>query len=469
MKKFKFLAVVLVLALVVVGFAPAGDVYAAKKTVVKNQKQLMAALAKGEKNIVINSNKKISLSIPAGDYKDVTFSVKSAKADIAVAAGAIVKGISIDSKDAKVDLKIRGSVGSIDAPKAGAKLNLNVMPEATVTQIAVSGKGADIAAKVDGVVTDLVVAKKADIAISGNSAEPINVVVDNKNANIETDVPVNAFFNVAAALKVSDKAAEASTVNAADEKIAAKVAKSVEGVDASAIEIAEYIPSDPIPQGVPDEAPAEEKKEEEQKPAQQQTSGGGSGGNYDPDPSPTAPYELSYTYTVRSNGGNHQGFTAVYTLGGKSWNLTRSNGNTFRLDAINFGTSDRTASFSTNFGLFGTIIYNVNTESIRVISAPGWSVKDGSGNTVVTPNTEVSMSTLTSAGSLVYENGGSSTTLSSGGISFIASFFNASKTVSSADELFTKLEGTLMSGFATTLAGYIVSKVTNMSDGSTTR
>lgn len=252
---------------------PVNSYAAAKKSVVvTNQKQLEKALKNGATNIVIKTNKKVKITIPATkkaakasisvQAKNATITnkasvksivIKDAKAfvesgknndikitdsklSLTVAKGSKGADIKVAKKDAEIKVVAKGDVASVTVAKT-AEVKISVAKTATVDSVNVAAKGAEVDVNAKGTVSDVNVSKKAadtklnikasgkvenvqidakaDVAVAGTTKETIKVTVNAKDTTIKAETAVDTTLNADAKVDLS-KGAEGSKVTTAE-------------------------------------------------------------------------------------------------------------------------------------------------------------------------------------------------------------------------------------------------------------
>ena len=239
-----------------------------KKVVVTSQKQLEKALKSGATNIVIKTDKKIKITIPASkkaekvsisvQAKNATITnnatvksivIKDAKAfvesgknndikitddnlSLIVAKTSTGSDISVAKKDAAITVVAKGDVASVTVAKT-ANVTLTVNKNATVDSVNVAAKGASVDLNAKGTVSDVKVSEKAadtklninasgkvenvqidakaDVAVAGSTTEAVKVTVNAKDTTIKAKTAIDTTLNADTKLDLS-KGAEGSTV-----------------------------------------------------------------------------------------------------------------------------------------------------------------------------------------------------------------------------------------------------------------
>lgn len=252
---------------------PVNSYAAAKKSVVvTNQKQLEKALKNGATNIVIKTNKKVKITIPATkkaakasisiQAKNATITnkasvksivIKDAKAfvesgknndikitdsklSLTVAKESKGADIKVAKKDAEIKVVAKGDVASVTVAKT-ADVTLTVNKTATVDSVNVAAKGASVDLNAKGTVSDVKVSEKAadtklninasgkvenvqidakaDVAVAGSTTEAVKVTVNAKDTTIKAETAVETTLNADAKVDLS-KGAEGSKVTTAE-------------------------------------------------------------------------------------------------------------------------------------------------------------------------------------------------------------------------------------------------------------
>lgn len=258
------LAFAMVLTVMPVNSYAASD----KKVVVTSQKQLEKALKSGATNIVIKTDKKIKITIPASkkaekvsisvqaknatitnkasvksiEIKDAKAFVESGKnndikitdSKLSLTVTKASKGADIQVAKKNADIKVvaKGDVASVTVAKT-ANVALTVNKTAKVDSVNVAAKGASVDLNAKGTVSDVKVSEKAadtklninasgkvenvqidakaDVAVAGSTTEAVKVTVNAKDTTIKAETPIDTTLNADTKLDLS-KGAEGSTV-----------------------------------------------------------------------------------------------------------------------------------------------------------------------------------------------------------------------------------------------------------------
>ena len=344
------LAFAMVLTVMPVNSYAASD----KKVVVTSQKQLEKALKSGATNIVIKTDKKIKITIPASkkaekvsisvqaknatitnkasvksiEIKDAKAFVESgknndikitdSKLSLTVAKESKGADIKVAKKDAEIKVVAKGDVASVTVAKT-AEVKISVAKTATVDSVNVAAKGAEVDVNAKGTVSDVNVSKKAadtklnikasgkvenvqidakaDVAVAGTTKEAVKVTVNAKDTTIKAETAVDTTLNADAKVDLS-KGAEGSKVTTA-ENVKADVANNttdkVTVTDSTGKETS-------VDAGKTETTKDESKKDDEKKDDQKkddQNSGGGSGGSSGTvTPTPTPSEQVGKIYRI---------------------------------------------------------------------------------------------------------------------------------------------------------------------------
>ena len=324
------LAFAMVLTVMPVNSYAASD----KKVVVTSQKQLEKALKSGATNIVIKTDKKIKITIPASKKAEkVSISVQAKNATItnnATVKSIVIKDakafvesgknndikitdsklsltvakeskgadIKVAKKDAEIKVVAKGDVASVTVAKT-AEVKISVAKTATVDSVNVAAKGAEVDVNAKGTISDVNVSKKAadtklnikasgkvenvqidakaDVAVAGTTKEAVKVTVNAKDTTIKAETAVDTTLNADAKVDLS-KGAEGSKVTTAENvkaDVANNTADKVTVTDSTGKETS-------VDAGKTETTKDESKKDDEKKDDQKkddQSSGGSSGGS----------------------------------------------------------------------------------------------------------------------------------------------------------------------------------------------
>lgn len=156
--------------------------------VAKTQKQLEKLLSdENTKTIQINTTKKITITIPKGDF-DKKIVINAPKASV-VNKGRF-NGITVTNLT-KYTEKTKGNTLTVK----DSKLTLAVPKSAEVKSVTVSNKKADVKIVADGSVKKVTVNAAKSVDIQGDHKKPINVNSNAKGATIKANSAVNVTMN----------------------------------------------------------------------------------------------------------------------------------------------------------------------------------------------------------------------------------------------------------------------------------
>lgn len=178
-----------------------------KDGTVTNQQELNTILGSGAAFITIKTTEAVNLVIPAGTYTKQKLVVDAPNADITNSG----KFASITIKQIKPNTWTENAVGNVlNVLASNSRI---VVATGSAVSIEVNQEGAVLKLENNGTVENVIVAKKADIAVSGASDQDIPVVINAANIKITSSVPLNLDCKVKAEL-VLLKGAEATKVQA---------------------------------------------------------------------------------------------------------------------------------------------------------------------------------------------------------------------------------------------------------------
>lgn len=183
-------------------------------TIVSTQQKLLAALKKQPSEVTFQTDRKTTVIIPEGEYKNTTLIVDAPKATIENAA--VYKEIKI--KAIKPNTWIEKAIGNlinVVAKEAriqvanGAKANIEVNEGA---------EGAEDARVIrvenQGTVSSLSLSAKATLLIEGNKQNriPLTIEENGKDATVNTSVPLDVTANAAIVLQLHSGAEKSSEI-----------------------------------------------------------------------------------------------------------------------------------------------------------------------------------------------------------------------------------------------------------------
>ena len=178
----------LAIALMISCISPMCVQAASNTKVAKTQKQLEKLLAdKNTKTIQINTTKKITITIPKGDF-DKKIIINAPKASV-VNKGQF-NGITVTNLT-KYTEKTKGNTLTVK----DNKLTLTVPKSAEVKSVTVSNKKADVKIVADGNVKKVTVNSAKSVDILGDHTKPINVNSNAKGATIKANSAINVTMN----------------------------------------------------------------------------------------------------------------------------------------------------------------------------------------------------------------------------------------------------------------------------------
>ncbi len=177
---------------------------------VTNQKELEELLGNGVQMITLSTTDKVSLKIPAGNYKGTTLVVDAPNAEI------YNYGVfkSIEIRRIAADTWHEEAQGNeIVITSGNSRI---VVGENASVRIEVTAAGAKVIIENNGVITEVALEKESDITITGTSTKPVPVAIHTAGAKITSSVPLAVETKAPATLTLL-KGAEKTTV-ATDKK-----------------------------------------------------------------------------------------------------------------------------------------------------------------------------------------------------------------------------------------------------------
>lgn len=174
---------------------------------VTNQQELNALLGSKVTLITIKTTEAVNFVIPSGTYTKQKLIVDAPNADVTNSG----KFASITIKQIKPNTWTEMAIGNVlNVMASDSRI---VVASGSAVSIEVNQEGAVLKIENNGTVENVIVAKKADIAVSGASDQDIPVVINAANITITSSVPLNLDCKVKAEL-VLLKGAEATKVQA---------------------------------------------------------------------------------------------------------------------------------------------------------------------------------------------------------------------------------------------------------------
>ncbi|MHB8131196.1 MAG: InlB B-repeat-containing protein, partial [Mobilitalea sp.] len=221
------IAVLLVIAMVLSSIPQTTQAAVAKTSkTVYNQAQLTAALAdKNIETITIQTSVALKFTVPSKAYKTKTLVINSSKASI-TNSGIFKKIIVTNAKTITENAK--GNSLTLN----DNKLTINVGKGAEVKTITLNGKNANYNIANNGKINNIVLSKKAEVVLTGNSSEKIAVQIKTaaKASYIISSVPVvitTATDGIISLKKGAEGSTVTSTYKDAILKVENKTTKSI--------------------------------------------------------------------------------------------------------------------------------------------------------------------------------------------------------------------------------------------------
>ena len=251
---------------------------AAKKATVTNQAKLNKALKNRKAtSITAKTNKKVTLTTKAKNYKKKTLTISGGK--ITFKNSGVFKKINI-KKVKKFIEKGKGNKLNITASKA----SVEIAKSAKKTSVGVNKSKAQIALKIDGSVSSVNVGKAATLTVTGTPKGTVNI----KNTGEGSVLSVNPKGNAAIALNASAKVTIGASVKSAKVTLAAGVKADITNKSGKGVIVV-------MPGGKNQTIPAGSSKSV--------TNNGKKGAEDKDKPGSVIPSETALTVTFESNGG----------------------------------------------------------------------------------------------------------------------------------------------------------------------
>lgn len=180
--------ILLTIAILISCFSPTYIQAASNTKVAKTQNQLEKLLAdKNTKAIQISTSKKITITIPKGDF-DKKIVINAPKASV-VNKGQF-NGITVTNLT-KYTEKTKGNTLTVK----DNKLTLTIPKSAEIKNVTVSNKKADVKIVADGSVKKITVNAAKSVDIQGDHTKPINVNSNAKGVTIKANSSANVTMN----------------------------------------------------------------------------------------------------------------------------------------------------------------------------------------------------------------------------------------------------------------------------------